>query len=255
MEFWLRVLGHLLPRAHLFSLVVERAFVRWLSGFALWLSGLKPELDALWLEIWPGTTTRIPEHEEQLGAGLGTGTESERRGALAARWLLLRGGQGPDYLQEVLRRAGFEVWVHEFWDPTTFAVRDPHDHVVSAKIGRVQAGNSVAYAGHSLAQASWDEVSGANYLVNKTLTSAPRPPIPDDPAEWEGFVYIGGETFPTSASVPAGRRDEFEDLVLQCFPMDKWIVLLVDFGPPGYLLREDGGLILRETGGGAILRD
>lgn len=239
MEFWLRVLGHLLPRAQLFSLVVERTFVRWLSGFALWLSGLKVELDSVWLEIWPSTTTRLSDHEEQFGAGLGTGTEAERRGAIAARWLLLRGGQGPDYLREVLQRAGFQVWVHEFWDPDTFAVRDPHDHVTSAQIGRVQAGNPIAYAGHSLAQASWDEVSGANYLVNKTLTSQPRPPIPDDPNEWEGFVYIGGEEFPDRATVPEARRDEFEDLVLQIFPMDKWIVLLVDFEPDFELATED----------------
>lgn len=255
MEFWLGILGHLLPRGQFFGLSAPRTLVKWLEGLAVWLAGLRADLDSVWSELLPSTTTRIADHEAQFGAGFVAATDAERRGNLAARWLLLRGGQGPDYLQEVLQRAGFPVWVHEFWDPTTFVVRDPHDYVVSVEIGRVQCDNAIAFCDHGLAQISEDEVSGGNYLVNKTLTSQPRPPLPTDPADWEGFIYIGGQTFPAAASIPEARRDEFEDLILQVLPMDKWAVILIGFtSPPSRILREDSGAILREDSG-YILRE
>lgn len=249
MELWLRILGHLLPRGWAFGLWVERKFALWWSGIALWLAGLRGDLDQVWTEIFPATTTRLADHEEQFGASLGPSSDAERRAALHARWLMLRGGQGPDYIQEILQLAGFPVWLHEFWDPDTFAVRDPRPLVTSAHIGRVQCGNQIAYCGHALAQCSHDEVAGANYLVNKTLTSEPRPPIPDAPEEWEGIVYVGGETFPAHAEIPAARRDEFEDLLLQLVPQEKWIVLLVDYvGGTSIITDDDGAPLLTDDG-------
>lgn len=237
MELFLRVFALLLPRSQFWRLAVERTLVKWFRGLAAWFALVRADLDSTWSEIWPSSTTLISEHEDQFGLYSSAST-AIRRAGLEAAWLRLRGGQGPDYIQEVLQRAGFPVFVHEFWDPDTLAVRNPHDHVEPTRIGRTRCGGVNARCGHPSARCNWDEIAGGNYLWNKTLTSRPRPPIPADPVHWEGVWYIGGENFPDVAPIPAERKDEFEDLILSIRPMGRWIVLLVGYVSP------DDGLIL-----------
>jgi hypothetical protein len=67
------------------------------------------------------------------------------------------------------------------------------------------------------------------YLVNKDLTPRPPPAVPDDPATWPYFFYLGAASFPTHASVPASRRAELERLVLKLRPTHLWPVMLVDY--------------------------
>ncbi len=67
------------------------------------------------------------------------------------------------------------------------------------------------------------------YLVNDTLNQLPPPLIPDDPALWPYFVYVGGETFPDTVFVDIDRQQEFERLLLKLCPAHVWIVMRVDF--------------------------
>lgn len=67
------------------------------------------------------------------------------------------------------------------------------------------------------------------YLVNDTLTKLPPPLVPDDPATWPYFIYIGGATFPNTVIIDTDRRQEFERLVLKLCPAHVWIVELIDF--------------------------
>jgi len=53
--------------------------------------------------------------------------------------------------------------------------------------------------------------------------------IPNDPAKWHYFVYIGAQTFPALASVESSRRDEFEELLLKYCPAHMWIGVLVTY--------------------------
>ena len=53
--------------------------------------------------------------------------------------------------------------------------------------------------------------------------------IPVDPNEWRHFIYIAGNEWPRHAVVDASRREEFEDLVLQLAPGEKWLGMLVDY--------------------------
>jgi hypothetical protein len=41
--------------------------------------------------------------------------------------------------------------------------------------------------------------------------------------------YVGGQTWPDSAIVPASRREEFEDLVLKLGPAHLWPMFLIDY--------------------------
>lgn len=53
--------------------------------------------------------------------------------------------------------------------------------------------------------------------------------IPPQMDKWPYFLYIGGETFPTLATVPASRRDEFEDLCLKICPAQQWLGMLINY--------------------------
>ena len=53
--------------------------------------------------------------------------------------------------------------------------------------------------------------------------------IPADTTEHPYFLYIGGETFPDHANIPASRRNEFETLCLKICPTQQWLGILVDY--------------------------
>lgn len=53
--------------------------------------------------------------------------------------------------------------------------------------------------------------------------------IPMDSTKYPYFLYIGGQTFPNVASVPAGRKEEFEDLCLKICPLEQWLGILVTY--------------------------
>lgn len=53
--------------------------------------------------------------------------------------------------------------------------------------------------------------------------------LPTDPDTWHYFLYIGGETFGTTASIDAARRDEFEALCLKICPLQLWIGVIVTY--------------------------
>ncbi len=53
--------------------------------------------------------------------------------------------------------------------------------------------------------------------------------VPNDPAKWPYFLYIGGETFGDMAQVDPNRRDEFEALCLKICPTQQWLGVLVEY--------------------------
>ena len=75
-------------------------------------------------------------------------------------------------------------------------------------------------------------LNDVGYLVNENLTRSAPPPVPDDPAKWPYFLYIGGETFPNTANVSETLRNEFEDLILRIAPAQQWIVTLINYQAP-----------------------
>lgn len=84
-----------------------------------------------------------------------------------------------------------------------------------------QCGELVAQCGELVAQCG--EFDGVVFRQKEYI-------IPNDPAKWSHFLYIGGPSFPDFASVPASRRDEFEDLILKIAPLQLWLGILVLYG-------------------------
>ena len=115
-DLFLRIITHLLPKARAWRITVEKTLRDFFEGLAASTSVFKEFFDEVWLDIFPETTREIKAWELQFGL-LDTGlTEQQRRDRLDATWKAF-GGQSPRYIQDTLQAAGFDVYVHEWWEP------------------------------------------------------------------------------------------------------------------------------------------
>lgn len=269
MDF-LRQIQHLLPRGKAWSITASKNLRNFFAG----LSGLgedaKEFTDLAWLDIFPDTTRDLASWEAQFGLKSDGLTVAERRQRLTAAWQAV-GGQSPRYLQDALQAAGFDVYVHEWWDPAdeppvgigTRPVdpRNPREYLLYEReeiaAGPIPPGGDPPTvtvinetAGYVLVNPIYSTrtvilpragVAGAT--AGSSISTAGRfrsyvdepleYPIPVDPAFWPYFLYIGGETFPDLAYLPPERQSEFEELCLKLCPAHLWLGLLVGYNPNG----------------------
>lgn len=243
---WLRIFEHLLPDAAAWRLRAGktiRAFIEGLTGAP---SDARDFVDLVHEDLFPSTTRFLPQWEHQFALS-GLGSDADRRKRLEGAWQAT-GGQSPRYIQDVIQAAGFDLYVHECWDPgaTPRAPYDPRLYTTQPLIGTVQCGEPLAQCGESGALCNRFLANDPKYLVNLNLTPSAPPPVPDDPARWPHFLYIGGPTFGDVVVLTATQRAELEQLLLRICPTQQWIVLLVE--SPGALLTEGGDRLLTEAG-------
>lgn len=115
MDF-LKVFKHLLPRTPTWSMIQEKLLRAFFQGLANSLKSIREFFDLIYFDLDPQTTRQLVLWETQFALRAGSLTEQERRDRLAAQWTFL-GGQSPRYLQDSLQAAGFDVYVHEWWEP------------------------------------------------------------------------------------------------------------------------------------------
>lgn len=118
MNIFFRMFQHLLPNARAWRLTIEKTLRNLFEG----LSGIGADVvnyaDRIWLDIFPATTRELDEWELQFALPDTILTDVARRSRLDAHWKAL-GGQDAKYIQDTLRGAGFDVFVHEWWVPGT----------------------------------------------------------------------------------------------------------------------------------------
>lgn len=216
-------------------------------------------VDGVFEDAFPATartsTGALAEWQKQFGIQP-SGTVVTQRLALDAEWKA-QGGQSPRYLQDTLQAAGFNIFVHEWWDPNAAPfeqvqcgqsaaqcgkvlarcaagliqrkVRNPFDYAEQPLIGTTQCGQSESQCGRAGELCSDFLANDTHYIVNKDLTPRAPPRIPTDPTYWHYFLYFGGETFPDLADISVGRREELDRLILKLRPTQQWCVVLADY--------------------------
>lgn len=182
-------------------------------------------IDLAYLDLFPDTTREIEAWEDRFGL-LPATTEDDRRANISASWQAT-GGQSADYLQTIFQAAGFAVYVHEWFN--TPSPYDPRAYTQDPLVGTVQCGEPIAKCGEPDALCNGLLANNVGYLQNGLLDGKAPPAIPTNPDAWRYFLYIGGQTFPNTAQVPAVRRQEFERLILKLRPSQQWLVALVDY--------------------------
>ena len=230
-----RLIQHLLPNSKSWRLTASKTLQKFFHGLAAALGNpVKQHIDHVWLDIFPRHTERLEEWENQWGL-LNTSvlTEQERRDRLTGIWRAL-GGQSPKYIQDSLHDAGFDVYVHEYWDSKLDEIRNPsnylnngvtpYQYITVCKLEDPTVCRSIPYS------AACGEIKGhmGQLLIN--LPTKKAYDITKIVTNWEYIFYIGGKNFGDIAEVSIGRRDEFETLCLKLRPMQHFIGLIVRYG-------------------------
>ena len=256
---FLRMFQHILPKAKAWQLTIDKQLRQFFDGLTGIGSDIKEFIDLVWYDIFPETTRELDSWEAQFGLPATDLTEQERRDRLAATWQAL-GGQDPRYIQDTLRAAGFDVYVHEWWSDDTPTARNPLLVLDSGATGLqyiANCGAQAANCGNSSAVCGATIGATGFALVNKILqalstavcgrqatncgnseavcgaTSAVYAPkvyaVPADVDKWPYFLYIGGQTYPNHATVPIARQNEFETLCLKICPTQQWLGMLINY--------------------------
>lgn len=191
---FLRVFKHLLPQARAWRLTVDKRLRQVFQGLAGSAADVKTFTDRVWGDIFPGTTRELSAWENQWGLRAVGLNEQQRRSRLAAAWQAL-GGQDPRYIQDTLQANGFDVYVHEWWEPGTEPAlgvkacatpRNPLLYLRRDSTGApilVECGELFAECGEPSAEAG-NSLSPAGYpLVNRVFPTTP------------GFIVLAGEVF------------------------------------------------------------
>lgn len=243
-----RVFQHLLPDGQAWRLTITKTLRKFFEALSQPPEVARAYVDAVFEDAFPDTTRELAEWEAQFGLDPNP-DDAIRRLNLAAAWAS-GGGQDPAYIQGVLQTAGFDLYIHEWWEPggPPYVARDPHLYTTRPLIGtwqctgydaihRPRSGQPQCSALGSQPQCNKFLANDPHYIVNKDLTRRPPPPIPEradrEDYYWRFFFYVGGETFPDIAEVPASRREEFEKLILKLRPSQQWIVTLIRYTGSG----------------------
>lgn len=276
-------LKHLLPRTTPLNLTAARKFRQFFEALAEAYTDVREFIDLVWLDMFPEHTRELTAWEQAFGLQRLDLTTEERRERLAGLWTA-QGGQDPKYIQDTLQAAGFDVYVHEWWETPAASppvCRNPYTAMGGELFGandpEMEAGEPQAEAGNGA------PLTGGYWLVNKLYTaSAPIMALagetwmecgeplaeagqffdvnydrveyetPQDPDEWPYIWYVGAATWPNTAVVAESRMEEFEDLLLKISPQHLWIGVLVDYQ---YELIEDasGDTLVEDASGDTLV--
>lgn len=223
---FLNVFKHLLPRGRAWRITVDKKLRQFFAGLSGVSENIKTYLDDIWLDVFPETTGQLSYWEQQFGLPTTGVTEQQRRDRLTAAWRAL-GGQSPGYIQNTLRDNGFDVYVHEWWEPGT----EPAPGVKECVTARnplmymrreftqleilVECGELLAQCGEAFAEAG-NGLNPRGYpLVNKVLRT-----VPDIIPLCGELLAEAGEEYALAGNYIRFRTDQQEYIVPR--DPDKW---------------------------------
>lgn len=137
MGLFYRIFEHLLPKARAWRLKSNKLLTDLFQGLTGLGSDARQFVDDVYLDEFPESTRELDAWELQFGLPDTGLLEQARRDRLDATWKAL-GGQDPRYIEDTLRAAGFDVYVHEWWIP---------DELLHPGYG-MGCGSEVAYCGN-----------------------------------------------------------------------------------------------------------
>ena len=180
---WLSLFKHLLPKGRAWSLTEDKPLRWFFDGLTVLGSGVKKYFDDVHSDIFPATTRDLKTWEDNFAIPSNISlTDQQRRDRLDAAWKAT-GGQSPGYIQETLQNAGFNVFVHEWFEPipgrdgggsvdgdVTPAARVPNLYLGDESF-LMDDGSEVAQDGDSEAQDGNTNTPNGYLLVNKIPAS------------------------------------------------------------------------------------
>lgn len=238
---FLNLFKHLLPRAKAWSITKKKKLRDFFDGLTGTPDDVRSFYDDIFLDIFPETTREIEYWENQFGITPSPcNSTSQRRQALISAWKA-QGGQSPRYIQDTLQNSGFDVYIHEWWEPGTEPPLGSHSCATPRDPGFwVNSGGTllvnkilvitpdyIPLCGEAEAECGEPNAGCGNYF--DFINSYVEYTVPTDQSKWPYFFYLGGATFGTFADIPLCKKEEFERFVLKIKPTQTWVVLLVNY--------------------------
>jgi len=257
-----RIFQHVLPQAKAWRLIVEKQLRQFFQGLTVLGEDVKSFADYVFLDLFPQSTRELDAWEKQFGLVQVLTDEQARRDRLEATWKAT-GGQDPRYIEDTLRAAGFDVYVHEWWQTPVVGTPTPKNpllvlndgvnplqYIANCGAQKANCGYSEAICGatnqptgyplvNKIYSALVTAVCGSAHMISGSAVAIcgareaeytqKRYVIPNDVDKWPFFLYIGGAAYPDKAEVPATRRNEFETLCLKICPTQQWLGMLVEY--------------------------
>jgi uncharacterized protein YmfQ (DUF2313 family) len=235
-DLFFRMFQHLLPRAAAWRITIDKALRQFFRALAQPFAALHVDAARPWRTLEPYTTDAVEAFEEQFALPTTGITLAERRERIAAAWAGV-GSLAPHYVQTLLQRQGFDVYLHEWWVPGSEPVvnstaaataRNPNTYLAASTVPEAQdAQDGEAWMQDGEADAmDGSTTAPVGYVLASAQTTAT---IPAGSEFWPFFVYVGGAVFPNPATVDPKRRDEFEALVLKHTPAHLWVGIIVSY--------------------------
>lgn len=198
---------HLFSRSQAWRLVAT-PIKEYIKGYSYFPKDLRDFIDRVWLDIFPETTRELEEWEQQFNLQP-NGTVQERTDNLDGRWKA-QGGQGFDYLQDLIHDSGYpQVFLHEWWleaDAYRMYCLSPDSDCgsESAECGVFQPGSAIA------------PINPNDYLDDIYLTECLGPDSDCGATEAE----CGGPTYETKLLVNKGPEVVSFDYQTFCLAVD-----------------------------------
>lgn len=177
---------HLLPTGRAWLITIDKTLRRFFIGLSGTTEDAVSFSDDIYSDINPITTRNLSDYEIQFGISNTGIDEDQRRSRLDAAWKAT-GGQSPRYIQDTLQANGFNVYIHEWWEPGTEPEIGSHACAVARNpmsVLRRSSDDSVVYfgeAGQSFAEAGQTEMDAGNTVslpgflfVNNIIQTIPR---------------------------------------------------------------------------------
>jgi hypothetical protein len=259
MKFF-KIFKLLFPFSNAFSLFINKRLSQFIKGLSALPQDLKEYIQNIYLDLFPDTTRLLDKWNETFGIGFPAKIEDDQRMDLDTTWKA-QGGQGFEYIQNVLNNAGFDVQVHENnppVDPDLFLNSIP---IMVANGPAAFAGNDQAFAGKTGGDLLvngpivtntpiYESICGGANIVcgndravcgqfDKFGTEDKIYQITDDPDLWGAFFFIGGDATRNAITheletienidIPIERKPEFIRLILKLKPVQTWAGLMIDY--------------------------
>jgi hypothetical protein len=104
---------HLVSRSQAWRLIAS-PIKEYIKGYTYFPADIRDFIDNVWNDIFPFKTRELSKWEQQFNLTQ-SGTETERKNNLDGRWKA-QGGQGFDYLEDLIQASGYpQVFLHEWW--------------------------------------------------------------------------------------------------------------------------------------------
>ena len=199
---------HLLPNALAWTTTATKNLRGFFQAMGDLGDDVRDHIDGAFENIDPQKTQQLDAYERQFNLKSVVLSEQERRDRLDAAWKAT-GGQSPKYIQDRLQEAGFDVYVHDWFDPASRPPVNTQVCVVprspiavlrpeyTQTVSQVDCGEALAECGEAFAECGNGTAPLGYPLVNKiSITEIDIIPECGEPGMecGEAFVTCGNFT-------------------------------------------------------------